>query len=70
MYINSKQRDEIERLLSNWGKYLNSIPPDSDDLKLHKWLGMNTVIVKKDNFNNKLRLVSNKLRKILDEAVL
>lgn len=37
MQINSKQRAEIERILSNWKRYLESLPPASDDLKLHKW---------------------------------
>lgn len=66
MYTSSKQRAEMERLLSNWKKYLDSIPPASDDLKLHRWLGMNTSIVKKDNFNNVLRLFVDKMRTRLD----
>ena len=66
MQINSKQRAEIERILSNWKRYLESLPPASDDLKLHKWLGMNTSLVKKDNCSNKLRIVANELRTRLD----
>lgn len=66
MYTNSKQRVEMERLLSNWEKYLESIPPASDDLKLHKWLGMNTSAVKKDNFNRELRSFVDKMRTRLD----
>ena len=66
MYTNSKQRVEMERLLSNWEKYLESIPPASDDLKLHKWLGMNTSVVKKDNFNRVLRSFVDKMRTRLD----
>ena len=62
MRINSKQRAEIERILSNWNKYLDSLPPASDDLKLHKWLGMNTSLVKKDDFSNNLRSFANELR--------
>ena len=66
MYTNSKQRVEMERLLSNWEKYLESIPPASDDLKLHKWLGMNPSVVKKDNFNRVLRSFVDKMRTRLD----
>jgi len=66
MYTNLKQRVEMERLLSNWEKYLESIPPASDDLKLHKWLGMNTSVVKKDNFNRVLRSFVDKMRTRLD----
>ena len=66
MQINSKQRAEIERILSNWKRYLESLPPASDDLKLHKWLGMNTSLVKKDNISNKLRIVANELRTRLE----
>ena len=66
MYTSSKQRAEMERLLSNWEKYLDSIPPASDDLKLHKWLGMNTSVVKKDNFNRVLRSFVDKMRTRLD----
>ena len=68
MRINSKQRAEIERILSNWNKYLDSLPPASDDLKLHKWLGMNTSLVKKDDFSNNLRSFANELRERLDAA--
>ena len=67
MYIASKQRAEMERLLTNWKKYLDSIPPASDDLKMHRWLGMNTAIVKKDNFNRVLRSFVSKMRTRLDE---
>ena len=70
MQINSKQRAEIERILSNWKRYLESLPPASDDLKLHKWLGMNTSLVKKDNFSSKLRFVANELRTRLDATSL
>ena len=70
MQINSKQRAEIERILSNWKRYLESLPPASDDLKLHKWLGMNTSLVKKDTFSNKLRVVANELRIRLDSTAL
>jgi hypothetical protein len=66
MNINSKQRAEIERILLNWKRYLESIQPASDDLKLHKWLGMNTSIVKKDNFNKKLKTVITEMRTRLD----
>ena len=69
MRINSKQRAEIERILYNWNKYLDSLPPASDDLKLHKWLGMNTSLVKKDDFSNNLRSFANELRKRLDAAI-
>ena len=68
MRINSKQRAEIERILSNWNKYLDSLPPASDDLKLHKWLGMNTSLVKKDDFRNNLRSFANELRDRLNAA--
>ena len=68
MRINSKQRAEIERILSNWNKYLDSLPPASDDLKLHKWLGMNTSLVKKDDFSNNLRSFSNELRARLNAS--
>jgi len=66
MNISLKQRVEMERLLSNWKKYLESIPPASDDLKLHKWLGMNTAIVKKDHFNRVLRSFVYDMRARLD----
>lgn len=66
MNISSRQRVEMERLLFNWKKYLDSIPPASNDLKLHKWLGMNTAIVKKDNFNNTLRSFVHDMRTRLD----
>lgn len=68
MQINSKQRAEMERILSNWNTYLDSLPPASDDLKLHKWLGMNTSLVKKDDFSNNLRSFANELRERLDAA--
>ena len=68
MRINSKQRAEIERILSNWNKYLDSLPPASDDLKLHKWLGMNTSLVKKDDFSNNLRSFANELRARLNAS--
>lgn len=70
MQINSKQRAEIERILSNWKRYLDSLPPASDDLKLHKWLGMNTSLVKKDTFSNNLRFVADELRTCLDATAL
>ena len=70
MQINSKQRAEIERILSNWKKYLDSLPPASDDLKLHKWLGMNTSLVKKDTFSNNLRFFADELRTRLDATAL
>ena len=70
MQINSKQRAEIERILSNWKRYLESLPPASDDLKLHKGLGMNTSLVKKDNFSSQLRFVANELRTRLDATSL
>ena len=66
MNKSSKQRVEMERLLSNWKQYLDSIPPASNDLKLHKWLGMNTVIVKKDDFNRELRSFVHDMRTRLD----
>jgi len=66
MNISSKQRVEMERLLFNWKKYLDSIPPASNDLKLHKWLGMNTAIVKKDNFNKTLSSFVHDMRTRLD----
>ena len=66
MNISLKQRVVMERLLSNWEKYLDSIPPASDDLKLHKWLGMNTTIVKKDHFNRVLRSFVHEMRTRLD----
>ena len=66
MNTSLKQRVEMERLLSNWKKYLDSIPPASDDLKLHKWLGMNTAIVKKDHFNRVLRSFVYDMRARLD----
>ena len=55
MNISPKQRIEMDRLLSNWKQYLDNIPPASDDLKLHKRLGMNTAIIKKDDLNSVLR---------------
>lgn len=70
MQINSKQRAEIERILSNWKRYLDSLPPASDDLKLHKWLGMNTSLVKKDTFTNNLRFVADELRTRLDAGII
>lgn len=66
MNISLKQRVEMERLLSNWRKYLDSIPPASDDLKLHKWLGMDTSIVKKDHFNRVLKSFVHDMRTRLD----
>ena len=66
MNISSRQRVEMERLLFNWKKYLDSIPPASTDLKLHKWLGMNTAIVKKDDFNRALRSFVHAMRTRLD----
>ena len=66
MNISLKQRAEMERLLSNWKKYLDSIPPASDDLKLHKWLGMETAIVKKDHFNRVLKSFVHDMRTSLD----
>ena len=69
MRINSKQRVEIERILSGWNNYLDSLPPASDELKLHKWLGMNTSLVKKDDFSNNLRSFASELRKRLDAAI-
>lgn len=66
MYISPNQRVEMKRLLSNWNKYLESVPPASDDLKLHKLLGMNTSIVRKDSFNIRLREVINDMRTRLD----
>ena len=66
MTISLKQRAEMERLLFNWKKYLDSIPPASDDLKLHKWLGMNTAIVKKDHFNRVLKSFVHDMRTSLD----
>lgn len=66
MHISSNQRIEMERLLSNWNKYLDSVPPASDELKLHKLLGMNTSIVKKDSFNIRLREVINDMKTRLD----
>lgn len=68
MQIDLIQRAEIERILSGWNNYLDSLPPASDDLKLHKWLGMHTSLVKKDDFSNKLRSVADELRKRLDAA--
>ena len=56
----------MERLLFNWKKYLDSIPPASDDLKLHKWLGMETAIVKKDHFNRVLKSFVHDMRTSLD----
>ena len=66
MRINSKQRAEIERILSNWNTYLDSLPPASDDLKLHKWLGMNTSLVKKEEKSKNLRSYANELRTSLN----
>jgi len=66
MTISLKQRAEMERLLFNWNKYLDSIPPASDDLKLHKWLGMETAIVKKDHFNRVLKSFVHDMRTSLD----
>ena len=66
MNISLKQRAEMERLLFNWNKYLDSIPPASDDLKLHKWLGMDTAIVKKDHFNRVLKSFVHDMRTSLD----
>ncbi|MGV6996432.1 hypothetical protein [uncultured Desulfovibrio sp.] len=66
MNISLKQRAEMERLLSNWKKYLDSIPPASDELKLHKGLGMNTAIVKKDHFNWVLKSFVHDMRTRLD----
>jgi len=66
MNTSLKQRVEMERLLSNWKNYLDSIPPASDDLKLHKWLGMDTAIVKKDHFNRVLRYFVHDMRTRLD----
>ena len=66
MNISLKQRVEMERLLFNWKKYLDSIPPASDDLKLHKWLGMDTAIVKKDHFNRVLKSFVHDMRTSLD----
>ena len=66
--ITKKQRGEIERILSNWTNYLNSVPPASDEVKVHRWFGANTQIVKKDDFNQGLRRIIDETRMKLEAS--
>ena len=66
--ITRQQRNEIERVLSNWTNYLNSVPPTSDEVKVHRWFGASTSIVKKDDFNKKLKMVIDETRMRLNAA--
>lgn len=66
--ITRKQRKEIERVLSNWTNYLNSVPPTSEEVKVHRWFGASTSIVKKDDFNKKLKMVIDETRMRLNAA--
>jgi len=68
--ITKKQRTEIERILSNWTNYLNSMPPTSDEVKVHRLFGANTQIVKKDDFNQSLRRIITEMRMKLDSPSL
>lgn len=66
--ITRKQRFEIERVLANWTNYLNSVPPTSEEVKVHRWFGASTSIVKKDDFNKKLKMVIDETRMRLNSA--
>ena len=64
--ITNKQRKEIERIVTNWTNYLESVPPTSDAVKVHRCFGANSSIVRKDDFNKKLRAVVDEMRVWLD----
>ena len=64
--ITKKQRNEIERIVTNWTNYLESVPPTSDAVKVHRCFGANSSIVRKDDFNKKLRTVVDEMRVWLD----
>ena len=64
--ITKKQRAEVERILSNWTNYLTSVPQTSNEVKVHRWFGANTQIVKKDDFNKKLQMIIDEIRMKLD----
>lgn len=66
--ITRKQKIEIERVLANWTAYLDSVPPTSDEVKVHRWFGASTSIVKKDDFNKKLKMVIDETRMRLKTA--
>ena len=57
--ITNKQRKEMERIVSNWTNYLESVPPTSDAVKVHRCFGTNSSIVRKDNFNKQLNTKNN-----------
>ena len=65
--ITRKQRKEIERVLSNWTNYLNSVPPTSEDVEVHRWFGARTSIVRKDEFNKKLKMIIDETRMRLEQ---
>ena len=64
--ITNKQRKEMERIVRNWTNYLESVPPTSDAVKVHRCFGANSSIVRKDDFNKKLRTVVDEMRVWLD----
>lgn len=64
--ITNKQRKEMERIVNNWTNYLESVPPTSDAVKVHRCFGTNSSIVRKDNFNKQLKTVVDKMRLWLD----
>ena len=64
--ITKTQRTEIERIVTNWTNYLESVPPTSDAVKVHRCFGANSSIVRKDDFNKKLRTVVDEMRVWLD----
>ena len=64
--ITNRQRKEMERIVRNWTNYLESVPPTSDAVKVHRCFGANSSIVRKDDFNKKLRTVVDEMRGWLD----
>ena len=56
----------MERIVTNWTNYLESVPPTSDAVKVHRCFGANSSIVRKDDFNKKLRTVVDEMRVWLD----
>ena len=64
--MTNKQRNEVARIVTNWANYLESVPPTSDAVKVHRCFGANSSIVRKDDFNKKLRTVVDEMRGWLD----
>ena len=67
--ITNRQRKEMERIVRNWTNYLESVPPTSDAVKVHRCFGANSSIVRKDDFNKKLRTVVDEMRQRPRQAV-